>query len=254
MNIEMVSFPTSWNPDYQIGKTDHVIEITNTTKSDLLIFPGFTLYSDKELKKFIKKVKNTKTLIYLEVGDGSPRPSNRYFLLFQNGKVIHSNLFQMFSQSNEVDTDSTLMNDYVKVLETERMFTFNGKVLTLVICGEINFLKNVQSEGNRVEIRTSNSVILKKYENIISNTDIFINPQHTPMGNQGKLKKRREFLSKNGKVYCSTTNTEENIPFETIPNKLNGISIQYCFQNGKPIEEEIESWDFSYILKRYRVK
>jgi len=251
--IDMVSFPTSWNPDFQIQKTDSVLEITNKTKSDLLVFSGYTLYSEKELNKFLKRVKNTKSLVYLEVGDGSPRPGNRYFLLYQNGKVIQSNLIQVFSQSSEVDSDPDLINEYVGVLEKERMFSYNGKLLTLVICGEINFLRNVQSDDNRVEIRTNDTSILKKYNEIISKTDIFINPQHTPMGNQGKLKKRREFLSTKGKIYCSTTNLDDNIPVDNVPDKLNGVSIQYCYQNGKPIEGEIQSWGF-HIVKRYLVK
>ena len=253
MTIEMVSFPILWSPVFQLDKTKYVLEITKKSKSDLLIFPGFTLYSEKELQIFIKKVKNTKTLIYMEVGDGTPKQTNRYSLLYQNGKTLKSNIIQQFTTSSEVDKNPNLIDEYVNILEEERMFNLNGKTITLIICGEINFLKNIQSEENRVEIRTDNPKLLKKINDIISRTDIFINPQHTPMGNQGKLKKRREFLTRNNKIYCSTTNIDGNIPTEQIPDKLNGDSIQYCFQNGKPVEGEIQTWSPVSIVKQYLV-
>lgn len=254
MTIEMVSFPILWVPMFQLEKTKYVIETTNNSKSDLLIFPGFTLYSEQELQKFMKKVRNTKSLIYMEVGDGTPNPSNRYSLMYQNGEILKSCTTQQFTTSGEVDKNPNLINEYVEILEKERMFNLNGKTITLIICGEINFLKNIQSDENRVEIRTDNPTIMKKYDDIISRTDIFINPQHTPMGNQGKLKKRREFLSQNNKIYCSTTNVDGNIPTEQIPDKLNGVSIQYCIQNGNPVEGEIDDWSMVRIVKQYVFK
>jgi hypothetical protein len=253
MTIEMVSFPFLRSPVFQTEKTKYVIEITNKTKSDLLVFPGYTLYSEMELQKFIQKVKNSKTLVYLEVGDGTPKPVTLYSLLYLNGKILKSNIIQYFKKSSEVDKNPTLIDEYGKILGEERIFDIHGKRITLILCGEINFLKNIQSDNNRVEIRTDNLITLKKFNDIISRTDIFINPQHSPMGNQGKMKKRREFLTQNNKIYCSTTNIDGNIPVEQIFDKLNGGSVQYCLQNGKPINGEVQMWSPIYVVKEYLV-
>ena len=52
----------------------------------------------------------------------------------------------------------------------------------------------------------ANKYLKSKFDKILTETDIFINPSHTQMGNQGKMQKRREFLSQDGKIYCSVAN------------------------------------------------
>lgn len=63
----MVSFPSDWKPISKSEKTKQVIDITNQSKADLLVFPGFTLGSEKEFDEFQLKCKNKKTLVVLEV-------------------------------------------------------------------------------------------------------------------------------------------------------------------------------------------
>jgi hypothetical protein len=66
----------------------------------------------------------------------------------------------------------------------------------------MNILKNIQSEENRVEFRLAEDKILnERFLKILMETDVFLNPIHSPMGNQGKIQKRREFLSQNEKYY-----------------------------------------------------
>lgn len=253
LTIDMVSFPSYKDRKHLVEKTGQVIDISNDSVSDILIFPGYTLFSENELILFRKNCTNTHSLIFLEVCDGNTNHQNRKFLLYQNGKIIKDNLIQQFVKSSEVEKNPNLIDEYVDILEKDRIHHFKGSNILLVICGEINFLKNIQNENNRVVIRTNNASVRKRYKELVSNTCVFINPQHTPLGNQGKLKKRREYLSKKGRIYCSTTNLKTGILTQNYPKSFKGTSLQYLVKDGKPIEGEILNLDQKYLLKRYSV-
>ena len=67
-----------------------------------------------------------------------------------------------------------------------------------------------------------------------------------PMGNQPKMRKRKEFFSDNNRAYFSTANFEDE---ESIYNK----SVQYACINSKeqdPIDVEVGKRD-SYIVRTF---
>ena len=85
-----------------------------------------------------------------------------------------------------------------------------------------------------------------RFASILDNTQIVLNPIHYPMGNQGKMKKRREYYSNNNRAYFSTANFSDE---ESINNK----SLQYACINGieqKPIDVEIGPKN-AYIIRTF---
>jgi len=246
--LSMVSFPTDWKPIPKSEKTKQVIAIANQSKADLLVFPGFTLGSEKEFEKFQLKCKNKKSLLVLEV-----LGRKRYFLFCQNGKVLKTKIFQYFKESSEVENNPQKMSSYLEKLTNERLVKFKGLKLLLIICGEITFLKSMQSGKNQAIIRSKVPETILKYNELISKTDVFINPQHTPMGRQGNLDKKRKFLSANKRCYCSTTNTDVIVKYDRIMKTLDGSSLQYFYYNGNKVQGEIVFLDETCIVKEYQL-
>ena len=97
-----------------------------------------------------------------------------------------------------------------------------------------------------MEVRTSDSELVRSFETALEKTDIILNPMHTPMGNQGKMVKRRVYLSKRGKAYFSTSNLDTE-------HGLENRKLQYAFVDRQEIEGEIVMSTTDYIVREYRL-
>ena len=67
------------------------------------------------------------------------------------------------------------------------------------------------------------------------------------MGNQGKIQKRREFLSKNKKFYFSASNTKED------SRNLELKSLQYAFYNGNELIEDNKIITDNSVSRIYKI-
>lgn len=248
LTLSMASFPDECMPISKSEKTKQVIEIANQSKADFLVFPGFTLGSEKQFELFKVNCKNKKSLIVMEVTG-----RRRYFLLYQNGEVLKTKIYQYFTISDEVDNNPKKMNAYLEKLKNERIFKFKGLNLLLIICGEINFLRSIQSGKKQAIIRSKVPETIDNFNEFLSKIDIFINPQHSPMSRQGNLDKKRMFLSANKRIYCSTANTNTIADDNRVMKTLNGSSIQYFYFNGNKVPGEIASLNKNYIVKEYQI-
>ena len=75
--------------------------------------------------------------------------------------------------------------------------------------------------------------IRDSWQQVFERTHVFVNPTHTVMGNQGKLKRRREYLSAGGRVYCSASNVNGmGRDPSGVARRLRGASVQYLFKDG----------------------
>ena len=98
----------------------------------------------------------------------------------------------MFSNSSEISNNYELANRFLHELETNRRLKINGKNITILQCGEILILEYCKSEDKGIKFRFSDDTGLNsRFEKILSNTDIFLNPIHTPMARQWQMEKRR---------------------------------------------------------------
>ncbi len=161
--------------------------------------------------------------------------------------MIDKDFVQIFATSCEINNNRELMESYLSELEKKRTMKILGRNVTWLICGENNVLRNIQSNSNRVEFGLQGVPGLKeRFEKIYQNTEIFVNPTHTIMGNQGKLNMRREFLSRNG-VYISTSNADTSRG-----QRLDYSSIQYVYQNGRKLEGTVMEESERFVLKNMK--
>lgn len=233
MVIQLVSFKSSLRAD---SKLRHTAEIINSSAADLILFPGHSLDYDTEALLLADYIENKKTCALLEVkNDNSSLINPMYNSLYLLKQGILKSMFtsQLFTDTNDINACPGLAEHLILDLETRRKFSVANRKVLVLQCGENGILRNIQSENNRVEFRFPNLPrLLKRFENVIEKADIILNPMHSPMGNQGKISKRREYFSANNRAYFSTANFDDA---KSMMNK----SLQYACING--IEQEAVS-------------
>ena len=154
--------------------------------------------------------------VLFEVKRSNNEDYPNYLYTIQDGKIKSLNTKQVFATSSEIEGNEFLCEQFINELETKRRFAVKGKICLVLQCGENNIIKNSQSEKNKPYFRLEERKDLKgKFLSILKDTDIVLNPIHSPMGNQGKLEQRRKYLSGNKRYYFSVCNAEGEIGFNS---------------------------------------
>ena len=247
MVIQLVSFKSTLRADSRLR---HTAEIINSAKADLILFAGHRLASHWDIDELNTLIDNDKTIAVIEVKENAIsvlNPVRHSLFLLQNGVAKDMFTHQLFSDAKNISTYRELGEHLMLELETRRNFSTANRNVSVIQCGENNILRNIQSEGNRAVFRFEDDAILnQRFAAFLNNTDIILNPMHSPMGNQGKMRKRRELFSSNNRAYFSTANYVDE---EAIYNK----SVQYACINGKeqePMDVEVGKRD-SYIVRTF---
>lgn len=247
MIVQLVSYKSTLRAD---SRLQHTAEIINSSKADLILFAGHTLASHRDVDELNTLLDNNRTTAVIEVKKDTKSkslPVYHSLFLLQNGVAKDIYTHQLFTDSKTIKAYPELGEHLMLELETRRNFSTANRNVSVIQCGENNILRNIQSEGNRAVFRFEDDAILnKRFADFLNNTDIILNPMHSPMGNQPKMRKRREFFSSNNRAYFSTANYVDE---EAIYNK----SVQYACINGKeqePMDVEVGKRD-SYIVRTF---
>ena len=247
MIVQLVSYKSTLRAD---SRLQHTAEIINSSKADLILFAGHTLASHRDVDELNTLLDNNMTTAVIEVKKDTKSkslPVYHSLFLLQNGVTKDIYTHQLFTDSKTIKAYPELGEHLMLELETRRNFSTANRNVSVIQCGENNILRNIQSEGNRAVFRFEDDAILnQRFAAFLNNTDIILNPMHSPMGNQGKMRKRRELFSSNNRAYFSTANYVDE---EAIYNK----SVQYACINGKeqePMDVEVGKRD-SYIVRTF---
>lgn len=247
MIVQLVSYKSTLRAD---SRLQHTAEIINSSKADLILFAGHTLASHRDVDELNTLLDNNRTTAVIEVKKDTKSkslPVYHSLFLLQNGVAKDIYTHQLFTDSKTIKAYPELGEHLMLELETRRNFSTANRNVSVIQCGENNILRNIQSEGNRAVFRFEDDAILsQRFAAFLNKTDIILNPMHSPMGNQGKMRKRRELFSSNNRAYFSTANYVDE---EAIYNK----SVQYACINGKeqePMDVEVGKRD-SYIVRTF---
>jgi hypothetical protein len=247
MIVQLVSYKSTLRAD---SRLQYTAEIINSSKADLILFAGHTLASHRDVDELNTLLDNNRTTAVIEVKKDTKSkslPVYHSLFLLQNGVTKDIYTHQLFTDSKTIKAYPELGEHLMLELETRRNFSTANRNVSVIQCGENNILRNIQSEGNRAVFRFEDDAILnQRFAAFLNNTDIILNPMHSPMGNQGKMRKRRELFSSNNRAYFSTANYVDE---EAIYNK----SVQYACINGKeqePMDVEVGKRD-SYIVRTF---
>lgn len=225
MKIQITSFHHGLSGKERLCLTENII---NNSAADLILFSGHTINFVNDMEKLKSLIKNSKTEVVFELKDVNSSKISNCLYHIKKGQIKNLYTNQLFTQSVDINGNYQLGDRFVHELETKRKI--KGLNFLIIQCGELNILKNIQQKNNRVEFRLADDGdLLTRFLKVLNDTDVILNPIHTPMGNQGKMQKRREFLSSDNRCYFSASNTREG------STNLELKSLQYAFCSGKEL-------------------
>lgn len=245
MKIQIISFKNCLSNKNRLELTKTII---NNSSADLLMFSGGTIGFSNDIEKLKELIENKKTEVIFELKDIYSSMIHTCLYHIKKGAINNLYTNQLFYHSSQIENNYQLADRFLHELETKRRIKIKGFNVLIIQCGEINILKNIQSEDNRVEFRLEeDKKLLDRFNEILNETNIILNPIHTPMGNQGKMKRRREFLSDNKRYYFSASNTKED------SDDLELKSLQYAYYNGSEISKSEKVSSENYVYKVFDI-
>lgn len=223
MKIQLVSNKKSLNKKQ---KREVFIDVVNNSKADLILFPGWTLDEGSDIRQLEKKVANKSVSAFFELSPTSSKSnslsSNRLFFL-SDGKIEDLGSHQHFTSSKGATLNK--INSFVDDFEEKRKKVVCGKVVRVVICGEMNVLKNIKDKNYEASIRYPGSDEAVRFERLLAETDIILNYLHSPQYSRQHIHgRRRGFFSNDKKVFVSTNNYDERVSFSK--------TVQYHYHDG----------------------
>lgn len=234
--IQLVSYRSGLGRSKRIECT---IDILNSAAEPFVMFSGHTLFEQEDVFSVESGLTNKHVTALLEVRHvkSSSFLNNEHCLfLVRNGEVHNMFSQQLFATSKEIKNNADLAERLLLELEQRRKIEVEGKRCLILQCGENNILTNIQSEHNRAVFRFSDNMVLsKRFQTLLEDTDIILNPMHTPMGNQGKMQKRREYLSADNRYYFSCSNTRSRDRQRQMREGSLQHKLQYAYRNSLPI-------------------
>ena len=250
----------------KMTKVQAVTEILNHVEADFILFPGYSLNNIKDLKKVTQNITSQVNAL-LEVKEMSVFRFNNLFLV-RNGIIRNMHTSQLFARSSEIQGNRELAEWLLTDLEQRRSFSIDGKRFLVLDCGENNILRNVRSDGGRARFRfDDDKELAARFEEVINNTDIVLNPTHTALGELGVMTRRMAWLSENGRYYFTTSNAiQEIVDHKAKKTKikrnrlpLDSKILHYAFHNGEEIEpvcdpQENEKDNDPYRIEYYEVE
>lgn len=224
-----------------------MVKIANQLQSDIILFPGHSLKDIDDAIEVVSLLKKNHPLIVLELENFSNtalRIHNAVFTI-KDKKLVNHYTGQLFSSRDDIRGQEILMAKFFDEIP-RRSFEFGGKRFLVVQCGENSFLENKQSNANKAYFSfEGHKELNERFKRMMDSYDVLLNPIHTIQGNQGKMSKRRDFLSKDGRYYMGTCSLDEKTE-----GNLNHKCLQYAIHSGMDIPYIDELSDGKYFITR----
>lgn len=246
MKIQAVVYPNTLSV---LKQNDYNKKLFNESNADILLFPGWTFKDPDHVSDFKESITNKKTLGFFDLKDIKSRGfSNALFAVYKGELKFIS--FQLFTSSAEISGNPLLGQIFLDEFKDNRVFEVKGKKVRLIHCGELSILRNEQNNRikNKVKFRFSDRSMERQFLDTLSETSLILNPQHSPMGNQGKMSKRRSYLSANNRGYVSAGNVR------LIADLSSTKSAHYACFNGYELERNLIDEGKYFRLYEYDLK
>jgi hypothetical protein len=123
-----------------------------------------------------------------------------------SGAPLGVEVNQVLSDSGQADREPETVDALLRDCAPggRRTVRLGGVDVGLLCCGENNVLKCAQARGNEVSVRHHPKA------SIFDHVPVVFNGAHTNMGNWNKLKKRFEYLSRDGRIAIFLTNNSRS--------------------------------------------
>ena len=181
MIIKLVSYPT-WERlslKQRIIRINTVSAILNNEDADFVLFSEWVFNRKEDLDAVCQLVHNNRVTALFELKLTRGLIGNQLFLL-QNGEIIDLKTHQIFSKHEDATEEN--IAKLIDELEQRRQFEVLGKRFLIIQCGENNILKTQRNTKNRAEFRLLNRELKRRFDRVVNNVDVVLNPVHTKWG------------------------------------------------------------------------
>lgn len=224
-----------------------MVKVANQLQSDIILFPGHSLKDIDDAIEVASQLKKNHPLIILELEEFSNttlRIQNAIFSI-KDRKLVNHYTGQLFSSRDDIKGQEVLMAKFFDEIP-RRSFNYGGKRFLIVQCGENSFLENRQADSNKAYFSFENIEGLnERFESMMNGYDVLLNPIHTIQGNQGKMSRRREYLSKDGRYYLGTCSLNKKSK-----GNLRHKCLQYALHSGNELQPVDEYSDNKHYIAR----
>ncbi len=144
MKIEITSYRHGLSDKIRLNLTRDII---NNSTADLLLFSGHTIGFVNDIETLKTQINNTQIDVILELQNINTDKINNCLYRVTKGKLISLYTNQIFTQSSDIEANYELAARLLHEFENNRIIKINGTSILIIQCGEINILKNIQSEN-----------------------------------------------------------------------------------------------------------
>lgn len=245
MKIELVSLHEGLRGRYRLNT---VAEIINNSCSDLVAFCGRTLIYEHDVLELKRIIRNTYSSVIFEVShikeSNYVKLDNGLFVI-ENGQIRNLFSSQLFSTSKEIEKNEILCERFINELETRRSLKVKNKTILIIQCGELNVIRSNLLKDNQAFFRHCQRVDLQdRFDKILKNTDIVINPIHTPF--RRPMLNKKEYLSTDNIYYFSVSQNGER--------KMDADSLQYAYHNKVKLKENSIAITDDYQIRIFEIE
>lgn len=228
-----------------------ICDVINNSNADLILFPGHTLRNPDDLEYLQQHLRKRNLVAIFELEESWPssvmRTTNE-LIMYKNGKITDMYTSQLFSTNRDLQGKKALMEKFFDELP-RRQFEWCEKLITIILCGENSFLSGSRKKNLEADFRFKDEThLLKRFNQLLTETDLFLNPIHSIQGEQGVMSRRRKLLSSEGRYYFSTSFLGDH------NTDLSVKSLQYAWHNGVELSvvPEIHEKE-GYVLRFYEI-
>lgn len=230
MKIQLVSFPVKrfTNKERQ-NRVDFITRKINDSDADFIMFSEHVLNNRDDLFLIGKRVKNRHISALFEIPESKNIKGNRLYLL-KNNHIEDLETHQIFATSSDATKKNVEL--LIDELEAHRQFKIFGKSFLVIQCGENNILKGNSGIARfRLEKREDFKL---RFSELLDNTDVVLNPVHTPWKRFGCYLSRLRSFSDSGRYCFSCTQLSGN-QLENAKKKPEHNITQVAMHNTKRI-------------------
>ena len=256
MIIKLVSFPY-WDPNKEHLTTKQrnlrisvASKILNEKDTDFVMFSEWIFYTPKDLDAVCQSVHNKKVTALFELALPGDLEGNHLYLL-QNGKIKDLKTCQIFCESKEATKEN--IERLIVELEHNKCFTVNGKRFLVFQCGENLILKTQRDEKNKAVFRLQDRELKKRFDKILNEADVILNPVHQRWKRFYDLSCRLFKFSEQNRYCFYCTQLEGNMldNAHKNPDKNSAQRAMKSRRILKPINPDNNSQD--YLLQAYEI-
>jgi len=250
MIVQLVSFPVynRFSAKKRLDRYNAVLDILINTDADFVMFSEWGLRDPEDLtslEEAVRKLRKKPITALMELKE------NGILYLFQNG-VWKNKGCQIFVTGRSATVSN--VESLLKEIEKYRLFEVNGLRFLCLLCGENNIMRSIKGEDRAVFRLQKRPDLKKRFDDILANVDVVLNPTHTHWTGRFKepfISRLKTFSEK--KRYCFTCTQMKGNQLENARSNPSDNSTMKGMHSRRLMKPVYTNSDVDYLVQSYEI-